>query len=1271
MKKQLMIVLLVAISYLANAQAQLHVFEEWTTDAGTQNFFHKGVTKTDGSGNVYVAGATLNGSGNYDILVAKYNSSGIQQWIQQHNGYSNNHDFATAIFIDNSGNVYVTGTITDSLMTRGSDLATLKYNSSGTLQWYRLYNGSANFHDAGGDVVVDNGTGDIYVTGTIHTSTSFPNTDAVTIKYNSSGTQQWATIYNNSTYNLSETGARLRLTGTGKVVVSGAIQSAANTYIYGVLEYSTSTGAQIGGTALGSGSSDIEYFGNLQIDNNYNYYIAGASYNVGTTGYDYYIIKLDSTLAVQWENTYDGGYNQEDMANDIQVDASGNVYVTGYTTKTGEGKNITTLKYNSSGSFQWNVDYNDTLNGDDAAMAMTINASGEIYVTGYDSTYLGNYNYITLKYDASGNELWKIRYDGMSHQKDKATNICIDDSGDIVITGLSETAPATYEYITIKYVEKYIVTPTDAMGETASSSFLYYANKGQLISTDSTLIPDVKYYTNSTYPNYYFKNDTMSMVFASIDTIPATDDTLHRIDMAFISAKNNIKIYSMKEQSSYLNYFLGHCPDGVTGIHGNQNLIIPGLYEGIDLIYSSNQNGIKYYFVIQSGASPKDIYWKYFGATNTYHNSGTEELTITSDIGSITFDRPLMYQIDGNNDTINGSSRLITWLQDGADSYRFDDYDGYDSNEILIIEVDQGNGSMAAPAIDNLQWSTYYGGGGESFHDVKTDNLGNIYVVGYTGSFYFPVLNNIQLYQAGGIDMAILKFNNDGSRNWATFYGGDYDDEAFAVGCDVGGNVYAVGYAGANFPFKYPGGTAYCDSTHSGSFSSFDIAIVKLSPTGLVKLWATYFGAGDFERADDIVFDKLGNLYIVGSGDDYSNLDFYYQAGTFNDTVGKGLILKFKTDGTPKWITRFGGSASFCFINAACADNDGRIYIGGIISSGINFPIQNNPANGTYGGGSRDGFITKLDNSLNSNAVIWSSYYGGAGIDEIQDLNCDNNNNLLFVGQTSSDSVTFPLTDPVGMWDFYQGTHGGGVDDAFVGKIDINGNRVWSTYYGGSNYDAGLKLSIDTDNNIYMVGNSYGNALPIPTTNLSGGYFSPYKALKDGFVVCFTSFYKNIWSTYYGGNNNESAYGVATFQNTKLYLVGATNSDSTSFPIVDWSGAYYQPTLYGGNGYIAGFDLTPVMAVSVDDIVSSNSVDINVYPNPTNDYINIFVNSIQINDVNLVITNLLGQVVYQEKISNKKMNLSRQISLHSFADGMYIINVTLDDAVYSRKIIKN
>jgi hypothetical protein len=104
----LIFVTLLSRSETVNAQSELKVFEEWGTTEGTQNFFYRNVVKTDASGNVYIAGATVNDTGNYDILVAKYNRRGGLEWLQQYDGGFGD-DIATALVVDRNGNVYITG----------------------------------------------------------------------------------------------------------------------------------------------------------------------------------------------------------------------------------------------------------------------------------------------------------------------------------------------------------------------------------------------------------------------------------------------------------------------------------------------------------------------------------------------------------------------------------------------------------------------------------------------------------------------------------------------------------------------------------------------------------------------------------------------------------------------------------------------------------------------------------------------------------------------------------------------------------------------------------------------------------------------------------------------------------------------------------------------------------------------------------------------------------------------------------------------------------
>jgi hypothetical protein len=317
MKTNIIILLTMLLSNLVNSQSQLMVFQEWARNSGTQHFFERNVTKTDGSGNVYVAGATTNSSANYDVLVAKYNSSGVQQWIIQHDGGGSGHDMAIGLTTDASGNVYITGVTTTST---NIDMFTAKYNSSGTQQWLSTYNGPGNTYDCGTDVVADV-LGNVYVCGSSYNASG--NTDYVTIKYNSSGAQQWATRYDH-TSGMNDGPVRLALNvPTSSVKVSGAVQTSSTAYGFGVISYDRTSGAQIGATVTGGGSSGIDQVFDMTSDASNNIYIAGGIPITGQ-GYNTCVIKLNSSLAIQWQATYNGIDSLDDMANGIQVDNSGN-----------------------------------------------------------------------------------------------------------------------------------------------------------------------------------------------------------------------------------------------------------------------------------------------------------------------------------------------------------------------------------------------------------------------------------------------------------------------------------------------------------------------------------------------------------------------------------------------------------------------------------------------------------------------------------------------------------------------------------------------------------------------------------------------------------------------------------------------------------------------------------------------------------------------------------------------------------------------------------
>lgn len=675
---------------------------------GTQHFFYKNVTKTDASDNVYVAGATVNSSGNYDILVAKYDDRGTLEWMQQIDGDDHFHDFATAIYINDTGTVYVTGAITNDTTFSFSDIVTLKLDGSdGSVIWQKTFDGTGSLYDCGTDVIVSD-SGFVYVTGAGYNALA--EKDYITLRYSAVGTLKWSNVYDYQGEN--DAGVKIASVSGSSVFVLGIGQTSLDTTDYEAITIRLykQTGVFHSAVVSSGGSSDVYQVNDLARDTDGNFYIAGVADN-GVSD-DMYLAKLDSNLVFQWEALYDGTDNLDDMANAVGVDLHGNVYMAGFVTATGERKNWLLAQYDSGGSLQWDEEYNDTLDGDDEAMSLEIDANDDVIVTGYDSTALNNFDYYTVKYERpTGTEIWNIREDGNAHKKDKALNMAIDGQGSIIITGESQKLDGSYEYNTVKYIEKDIINPTDFLAEDPSARFLYFENKGQLIKNDSTPASEVRYYTNNTYPNYYFMNDTMSMVFSRADTILATNDTSHRVDMAFVDRLNQSKIYPLEEHDYYLSYFLEQCPDGITQIHGNQKLVIPNLWNKIDLIYFSNKVGFKYYFVVKPGGDPSEIQMQFLGADTTWLNGGTQKLTIGADIGSVVFDQPLYYQIDASNVFVTSSDGYADWDDLSSHTYGFDsDSISYNPNYVLIIQVDVGNSLPSTSAIENLELCTFYGG---------------------------------------------------------------------------------------------------------------------------------------------------------------------------------------------------------------------------------------------------------------------------------------------------------------------------------------------------------------------------------------------------------------------------------------------------------------------------------------------------------------------------------------------------------------------------------
>jgi hypothetical protein len=192
---------------------------------GTTGTYNEGQSITlDKSGNIFVAAKTTNTSTfNYNYLTVKYNNLGKKQWSAIYNGPGNSTDEPSKIVTDGNGNVYVTG----GSMGAGTNLdyATIKYNSSGSLQWIQRYDGSGHTYDKALDLKIDNSN--IYLTGMSGGTTSV--TDYLTISYKQNGTLNWINRYDGGA-NGYDNGNALAIDISGNVYVTGDAQHSSSTY---------------------------------------------------------------------------------------------------------------------------------------------------------------------------------------------------------------------------------------------------------------------------------------------------------------------------------------------------------------------------------------------------------------------------------------------------------------------------------------------------------------------------------------------------------------------------------------------------------------------------------------------------------------------------------------------------------------------------------------------------------------------------------------------------------------------------------------------------------------------------------------------------------------------------------------------------------------------------------------------------------------------------------------------------------------------------------
>jgi gliding motility-associated-like protein len=343
----------------------------------------------------------------------------------------------------------------------------------------------------------------------------------------------------------------------------------------------------------------------------------------------------------------------------------------------------------------------------------------------------------------------------------------------------------------------------------------------------------------------------------------------------------------------------------------------------------------------------------------------------------------------------------------------------------------------------SMLWSTYYGGTGADYgRSVITDSHGNVYLAGNTSSatgIASPGAH--QTAFGGGTDAFLVKFNKNGVRKWASYYGGTGTESGFGVAVDTHDNVYLTGLTGSTTNISTPG--SFQPAKDAGN----DAYLVKFDSNG-VRRWGTYYGGNNSDNSTAIRIDREDMVYITGNTSSTNNLATASSQQATNNGNTDAFLAKFDTSGQRTWSTYYGGTGTDNG-RQVNTDNNGNVYLSGSTASstGIATPDAIQPA---YGGNT-DAYLVKFD----KNGVRkWGTYFGGTDMDIASASVTDAQGKLYMTGATQSLQIA--------TMNAFQYPYGGGGNDAFLLKIDEQysfilkaGNCVTMHYY----YDASSALA--------------------------------------------------------------------------------------------------------------------------------------------------------------------------------------------------------------------
>jgi gliding motility-associated-like protein len=572
----------------------------------------------------------------------------------------------------------------------------------------------------------------------------------------------------------------------------------------------------------------------------------------------------------------------------------------------------------------------------------------------------------------------------------------------------------------------------------------------------------------------------------------------HAYELEFVAASPDVKIAGKSPAKDYENYFIGSDPKTwASRVTRYEKVYYENVFSGIDMCFYDQKGGLKYDIILHPGSNPDHVLFRYNGLDDIKIRGGN--LILKTSISTTKEMKPVAYQmIEG--DSIPVDCQFV--LEDNLVSFLLPN--SYHKDFPLIIDP-------------SLVFSTYTGSTGDNWGFTATwdfqDNVysgGIVFDVGYPVSIgayqtnmaggASPIPGNPSYY-GNGCDVGIIKYNADGTqRLYATYLGGGTAEEMpHSMVVNDNNELIVFGTTGSS---DFPTTANAYDNTFNGGDSlnydnviSFpqgtDIFVSKFSEDGSSLLGSTYLGGSKNDGLNfKIEYTEFGYIQMHG------NDSLYYNYGD----GARGEVI---TD-----------QKGFIYVGANTFSDD--------IAPGVFAGIQ------TVNNGGMDGLVAKF--SANLSSLVWMSYLGGSMDDAIYSIYPDLNYDILVAGGTCS--ADFPTTAGS-----FSPNYNGGSTDAFIAKINQDGNSLLaSTFFGSNAYDQAHFVRVDNDNKVHIFGQTEASG---STLIHNAGYSVPNSGQ---FLACFDeTLSTRNWSTVFGRGAGHPVLSPSAFAVDvcdRIYLAG-------------------------------------------------------------------------------------------------------------------------------------